>query len=707
MSNRRLALVEAGTIVGLLAAGAVGERARNGVELLYLAFAVLMLAPLVRSWLVARDRIDPAPGVLRAITLIASSGLLVYPCGRWAHAGAGLVTLLLALPFPYGSETPRRGATYLEEAFVLALAIGALTAAWLTGRTDPGIPVPLVLLGVFALETYGPLASRGAHDVARRAAGLSLVGASALIHHYEPLPLAEPLLLVLASLAAAPAVLVVIERTRRRLDSATSPPASQPAIFSRLAPLTLVALLFAALVLVDPHGPGQGVTTPIEPTRLGFVIVTLLCAVSLAGAVRPTSASASGLAPAPPPYEAPSNTQKPHSRLTAKKRVLFAATLVLLLAGLSETASWLVYERSISRESRLAFQKLLDRTMGGGYFSNYRPHPYTCFDLNPDYETPSGRWNSKDGFRLPEMARAHGGAFRIAAVGGSTTYEPDMPLENTYVAYLEEYLNRRFPTRKIEILNAGMGAANSADNFGRFHFKVLDYSPDMIVNYDGINDLWPMFCQGPFENDLRHARKVMEPYTPPSALASFLCQHTWTFRALYFGIALKGQIPHVMDITYKHIDMTEETYRQASPSAFIRDLENTAFICKARGVELVLSTFAADDFFNGRDPKKDPYALLVRGVDDLNPIVKDLAAKLDVPLLDLDRLMPRNDKVRPVSEHYFVDVCHTTVRGNLVRANLAGGFLAKRLEKRFGVAAEPFEFDTSAREGYPPALLRR
>jgi len=544
-----------GAILVLASLGVVIEHARKGFELVYASFLVLLGGPVVRSWLVARDRAEPASAVVRVLIFAGFSGLVAYPFGIWGHIAAAAATL--------------------------ALARAAGAPRW--------------------------------------------VG----------------------------------------------------------APITIATLFFASVLL---HGR--------EPS--GEILLLALAAVATIQAAR---AAWSGPVDATPP---------PRRPLTTARRACFVAVIAVVFIGLAELGSYIAYTRLVSPDADNSFRKLLDREGGGGYFPAYRPHPYTCFELNPDYETPEGRWHSKDGFRLPEMPRERRpGTLRIAVVGGSTVYEPDMPLPNTFCAYLEELLNRSFPGHPIEVLNAGVGGANSADNFGRFHFKVLDYAPDLVVNYDGINDVWPMLCPGPFENDLRHARKVMEPSTAPGPLATFFCRHTWSFRLFYWRLVLKGRVAHIMDLTYRPMTPTEETYRGGSTGAFRRDLEDEAFICRGRGIELVLCTFAADDSFNGRDPEKDPWALLIRGVDDLNPVVKDVAAKQALPLLDFDRLMPRNDPSRPVSERYFADICHNTVRGNLVKANIFGRFLVPLLEKRFGLRAVPFELPTAPQPSYPPAHLER
>lgn len=394
--------------------------------------------------------------------------------------------------------------------------------------------------------------------------------------------------------------------------------------------------------------------------------------------------------------------------ISRRRRFAFVAITIVLVAALAELVSFVVYRVVVPSEVDERYRRLLDRDLGAGYFPFYRPHPYTCYELNPDFTDGAGvRWHGKDGFRLPEMPRERRpGVTRIVCMGGSTTYEPFVPTEVTWVAYLEEYLNHRFPGHPIEVLNAGVGAYNSADTFARFHYKVLDYSPDMVVNYDGINDVWPRLCPGPFENDLRNARTVMKDVSPPGALSTALARRSWTYRLLYYGIGLRGRIPSIMELTYQPFELREDVLARNGTSAFRRNLEDTAAICKARGIELVLSTCATDPFVYGRDPKKNPYALLVLGTEEQNEVVKAIARDRDVALVDFAALMERNDLAAPAEQRTFVDVCHTTTRGNRIKANVFGAAIAKLLEKKLGPSV-PFEHDVAPKSGYPPAKLDR
>jgi hypothetical protein len=82
--------------------------------------------------------------------------------------------------------------------------------------------------------------------------------------------------------------------------------------------------------------------------------------------------------------------------------------------------------------------------------------------------------------------------FRIVAIGGSTTYgefieENDL----TYPAQLEYVLREDYGYENVEVINAGVPAYTSWESLVSLQFRVLDLDPDLIIIYDGVNDINP------------------------------------------------------------------------------------------------------------------------------------------------------------------------------------------------------------------------
>jgi lysophospholipase L1-like esterase len=93
------------------------------------------------------------------------------------------------------------------------------------------------------------------------------------------------------------------------------------------------------------------------------------------------------------------------------------------------------------------------------------------------------------GFRGGEIARDKGAAYRIVALGESTTFgitlnASDKPWPEILEGLIRERLN---PTRPVEVINAGVPGYQLRDSLSRFSSEILPLRPDMIISYHGIN----------------------------------------------------------------------------------------------------------------------------------------------------------------------------------------------------------------------------
>jgi lysophospholipase L1-like esterase len=96
--------------------------------------------------------------------------------------------------------------------------------------------------------------------------------------------------------------------------------------------------------------------------------------------------------------------------------------------------------------------------------------------------------NSK-GFRGEEIPEEKGDAYRIVALGESTTFgitmeKDDQPWPERLQALIEERLD---PARPVQVINAGIPGRNLKENLQRLPGKILALQPDMILSYHGYN----------------------------------------------------------------------------------------------------------------------------------------------------------------------------------------------------------------------------
>ena len=106
-----------------------------------------------------------------------------------------------------------------------------------------------------------------------------------------------------------------------------------------------------------------------------------------------------------------------------------------------------------------------------------RVHHYTNEDglrvSAPDYELPPAK---------PP------GQLRVAVLGGSAV-EIATSFETTLPGSLKTLLQKEYPGHDIEVINAGIQSSVSRQSVVHLMFTVAEYEPDIVVLYDGHNDI--------------------------------------------------------------------------------------------------------------------------------------------------------------------------------------------------------------------------
>src|SRR5206468_9990771 len=102
--------------------------------------------------------------------------------------------------------------------------------------------------------------------------------------------------------------------------------------------------------------------------------------------------------------------------------------------------------------------------------------------------------NSK-GFRGKEIAEDKGPAYRIVALGESTTFGLTLgPDDRPWPELLEQLIAQRLGARRpaggirpVEVINAGVPGYDIVESVGRMERDILPLKPDMVISYHGIN----------------------------------------------------------------------------------------------------------------------------------------------------------------------------------------------------------------------------
>jgi len=368
--------------------------------------------------------------------------------------------------------------------------------------------------------------------------------------------------------------------------------------------------------------------------------------------------------------------------------------LISLTAGLIilELAAKIYLENIAGEKTfkQYASYRQLERRMGR---SQYSQHRYLGYIPTPDYHRGKNRHNSL-GYRGGEFSRHKPpGEFRIACIGGSTTYTRDVEdYRLSYPALLEKELRERgYP--RVRVINAGVDGYGSWESLINFQFRILDLDPDLIIVYHAVNDIyarmvWPPSAYRGDNSGRRISNCSSEMIDKPSIM-----QHFNLGRILLVRLKIR---PPIYDITARHSVVPETYYgrrfylqkmkhvyprglfeeiramrmlRVNRPIYFQRNLENLVTLARANGVEVVLATFAHSPLF-----KDHPQAVSREfqwGFAEHNQILEEIAQSQEAHLFPFADRFPEDRK-------YYVDGRHVNVRGSRLKARLFADFIEER-----------------------------
>ncbi len=316
------------------------------------------------------------------------------------------------------------------------------------------------------------------------------------------------------------------------------------------------------------------------------------------------------------------------------------------------------------------------------------------------------------GLRGPNL-RPEEADVSVLCVGGSTTLCLYVSDRDTWPWQLQERLARATGQR-VFVGNAGQNAA-----FVRHYLHILQHYPpaarfQYVVMLAGVNDL-ALLLSGRYVERLPH---VAEEALTPNYITNFFRGQATGGRQYRWSEATSGipwyrslrlyrlcRVAYLMRTTVTYVprlggdDQEEQRQRRrralaqntrrglpADTDAFLAryraDLCEVVQLTRTRGQQLVLLTqptlFRADLepdlqrlLIQGSAPNEAvDVATLAAAMDRFNQVVREVASAEQVPLVDLDRLLPKDTRT-------FYDDCHFNIEGCGRVANAIAPVLAE------------------------------
>lgn len=323
-----------------------------------------------------------------------------------------------------------------------------------------------------------------------------------------------------------------------------------------------------------------------------------------------------------------------------------------------------------------------DRTRGRalafgqcGILSQMSPHHYLNWSGTPGFETRDGlnahnSWGFRGSeFTIPKPA----GVYRIAALGGSTTYTTKVrDWRNDYPRLLQGELRERYGTDKIEVLNFGIAGWTSWQSLINLEINVLEVEPDLIVVYHGHNDLGARLTHPDYyRSDNSGSRRTWEardvPWPLHLTLVRWITKINPLSRLQHFVRAPTSASATEETGFISRIGGTALEALDANPPIYFeRNLRLIATVAREFGADVLFVTWAYSDESGGR--LTTPH--YERGLEEMRESVKKVGRASSVPVYDFATEMPKDPK-------YWADPVHLNLAGARIKAKLFADYIEK------------------------------
>jgi lysophospholipase L1-like esterase len=217
-----------------------------------------------------------------------------------------------------------------------------------------------------------------------------------------------------------------------------------------------------------------------------------------------------------------------------RKTTLLVTVLVIL--ALIEAASYAVI--LIKGHRDLRFQYRYNRILSGyTVFQNVPNHSFRTSAIKGDPAEPDPVLDEHGFLSDGPVSRAKPkGTFRIFLVGGSTAfgagqntrYHGVHPYPDGLYAYpssiagqLKAELQKRDPNTKYEVINAAGFERRIHQSFLQYLESLSQYEPDLIINFEGMNDVYSVASGTPFADVAQQLPFYADLYQKPNSLLNY------------------------------------------------------------------------------------------------------------------------------------------------------------------------------------------
>lgn len=317
-------------------------------------------------------------------------------------------------------------------------------------------------------------------------------------------------------------------------------------------------------------------------------------------------------------------------------------------------------------------------------FLRMKPKPYVE-DFHPFLQAVNTQKNegyehvNSDGFRYDEMTvDKPKEVYRIFLMGGSTAFDEPRSYDKSISKVIEDNLRSRYPDKKIQVINAANNRYTSEHSLIMYETKVIDYHPDLIVLFQGYNDMI-YSCTPPispirtYKNDYSHLYEVLDNiinnYFNWDLQSVALTRLAKAFDENFYADIRNKFPPPQPKIIYT------DNITWPSLDAYTRNTTELINLTKADNVKMILGNqpihynnnpknYALAEYFCKKsDTQYISMNALNKGISLFNNTTQQIAQKNNIPFVDIASQIPRTDI-------YLTDDVHYTDEGDKKVANI-------------------------------------
>jgi len=350
------------------------------------------------------------------------------------------------------------------------------------------------------------------------------------------------------------------------------------------------------------------------------------------------------------------------------KKFLYAVIIVLAIAILADRLLKVYEKTEAARETGLqrSANPVLTAKQLEDYAAaaEYRLMPYMVFGLKPNFRSDTVNVNSL-GLRGGEIKKKKESCYRIVVIGGSAVFGGSVPGdEMTFCGLLEKDLKIKYG-KNIEVINAGVPAFISMQELILLEDKIIAMEPDMIVIFDGFNDVLTILKREKRPNYPWWFSEIERIYYK-SITKLFLEKRLQKYRPT----------KHILKWINKMKEKTRETRYDINTEQiafYRRNLDLMCHLAGSYGIKVVLvfqpvimykefASPAEREMISSLD--QDYLEALVKMCDLAKVSMREVARDNNVSFIDGTKFFNGS------KEYIFIDEVHFNQRGNKIVADL-------------------------------------